>query len=357
MAMRRALRRPSRPPVPPLVADLLTATPIQAVDVGAARGVPGHWHPYLRYLRVDAFEPDAQECARLAARSHPNVSWHPTALAGASGTRELHVLATPTGSSFFPPDPAFVDLFGLPGYSEVVDVVTLDCTSLGDHLDVAGRPAAHLLKLDTQGSELEILGGLRREQLDGVLAVEIETELHEAYQGQPLFPEVHAFMEEAGLALLDFRVQRAHLTGGVEERFYLRRHLATAVGTRELTAQAHALDALYVRPLREMAAAPSATALARYATILQAYRYYDGIFWLLDQPGAREALDEGEHAHLVRAYERLAPRPSLLERTGRLPHVVRRGRRGLSHVAERVLGVDGFDPPRTSWTHTYWPDS
>ena len=153
---------------------------------------------------------------RLAARSHPHIRWHPVALAGQPGPRELHVLATPTGSSFFPLDPGFVDRFGFPAYHREVEVLTLDCVSLGDHLADLGPGGPHLLKLDTQGSELEILSGLRPEQYDDVLSVELESELSPAYVGQPLFPEVHAELEGRGLALLDLRVQRVHLTAGVE---------------------------------------------------------------------------------------------------------------------------------------------
>ena len=347
------LRQPASP-VPQAVADVLREHPLRTIDVGAARGVPLHWRPFLPHLRVDAFEPNAAECARLAANSHPNITWYNTALAAETGKRDLYVLATPTGSSFFPPAPAFVELFGLRGYSEVDHVAQLDCVSLEQH--IGDRAPPHLLKLDTQGSELEILKGLRADQFANVLAVEIETEFHEAYEGQPLFPEVHQFMGDAGFALLDFRVQRAHLTGGIEERHFLRKHLSMATGTRELTAQLHAVDALYIRPIKTIAASNNIEQFFRYATVLQMYRYYDGIFWLLSQPMIERLLGERK-AGLCRAYERAAPRPSFLQRSGVVPRWVRRARRGSSHVIETALGKEGFDPPRVGWSRAYWPDS
>jgi len=357
--MRRILgsfpARQPQSPVPESIAGLLRDEPLRAIDVGAARGVPQHWRPYLSSMRVDAFEPNKAECARLASRSHPHITWHPTALAGESGSRDLHVLATPTGSSFFPPAPTFVELFGLPGYTEVDHVEPLDCVSLGQHLE--HRPAPHLLKLDTQGSELEILSGLRSDQFANVLAVEIEIEFHEVYRGQPLFPEVHRFMEESGFVLLDFRVQRTHLTGGLEERHFLRKHLSMARGSRQLTAQLHAVDALYIRPIKTIAATNTISRLFHFATILQMYRYYDGIFWLLTQPAIEELLGTKRQLELIREYERAAPRPRFLERTGILPQVVRRARRGTSYAVETVFGIEGFDPPRVAWGNAYWPDS
>jgi FkbM family methyltransferase len=337
------------------VAVVLAADPIAAVDVGAARGVPPHWRPFLDHLRVEAFEPNAEECARLAASSDPHITWNPVALAGEVGPRDLHVLATPTGSSFFPPDPDFVRLFGVEGYSEVDRVASLDCTTLQAHLDDRELPGPHLLKLDTQGSELEILQGLSADRWPDVLAVEVEAEVHPAYAGQPLFGDVHAFLQGQGLHLLDIGVQRVHLTGGVTEQHYLRRHLDTAVGTPQLTAQIHAVDGIYIRPLTVVAESDDPVLLARYLTILQAYRYFDGMFWLLDQPAVR-ALAPGGADALVAEYVSAAPRRRWRDGSGRLPWAWRRARRVSSHVAERYLGADGFDPPRTFWTHTYWPD-
>ena len=118
------------------------------------------------------------------------------------------------------------------------------------------------------------------------------------------------------------------------------------------------MDALYVRPLTTMVDCADADALCRYLTVLQTYRYHDGIFWLLDQPrGPGRPLGASVTTTLVDAYARSAPRPGLLRRTGRVPHLLRRARRGTSYGLERFTGRDGFVPAPTGWTHLYWPDS
>jgi len=335
-----------------LVAEHLIEDPLDAVDVGAARGVPPHWRPFLGYLRVHAFEPDRAECERLAASSHPNISWHATALAREKGTRQLHVLATPTGSSLLPLDETFASLYGYPEYHRVVDSVDVECESLSTVIPDT-RPA--LVKLDTQGSELEILDGLSSEQLDAILAVELEAEFHTAYAGQPLFPDVHRFMIDRGFDLFDLRTQRVHLTDGREERAFLKRHLRTAVGTKDLSAKLHSCDALYIRPFTAYAEQMTPTEFGRYATVLQMYHYYDVIFWLLTRPSARRAFGARQQEELTRAYEATAPTPSFSQRTGAVPHLYRRARRGLSYLLERV-GYEPFDPPRVFWTQAYWPD-
>ncbi len=347
---------PSAERVPSRLAAPLGREPLTAVDVGAARGIPPHWRPFIEVMKVHAFEPREDECARLAATSHPNIRWHPVSLAGHAGPRQLHVLAVPTGSSLLAPDPRFVDLYGEPAYMTVAEVVDVDCATLGGHLTSIGEPAPALIKLDTQGTELEILQGLSREQLDGVLAIEIETEFHPVYQGQPLFPDVHAYLTGMGFELFDMRTQRVHLTGGRETNHYLKANLGTAVGTRQLSAKLHAADALYLRPFTSVAEAMTVGDFSRYATILQIYRAYDVIFWLLDQPRALDLFGEQGRFELEADYARAAPRPRLTQRTGLGSHLVRRGWRGLSWAAEQLLGIDGFRPPRTVWTHSFWPD-
>ncbi len=340
--------------VPSLVAARLEDRPLVAVDVGAARGIPPHWRPFIDQLRVNAFEPREDECARLAASSHPNIRWHPVSLAGEVGPRQLHVLATPTGSSLLPPDEQFAALYGEPGYLDVVQVIDLECTTLGEHL--GQEPGPDLIKLDTQGTELEILQGLTPRQLAGVSAIEVEAEFHTVYQGQPTFADIHAYLTAEGFELFDMRTQRVHLTGGVENEHYLSTYLGTAVGTRQLSAKLHAADALYLRPFHQLAASMSVEWLCRYATILQMYRAYDVIFWLLDQPRAHELFGAQGRFELQTAYRQAAPRPSLLQRTGPVPYALRRGLRGLSWAGERWLGTDSFYPPRTAWSHSFWPD-
>jgi len=350
------LRRAATDSVPRLVAELLRDHPVHAVDVGAARGLPGHWVPYIDHLRVEAFEPRQDECARLANRSHAHVRWHPVCLAGKSGTRTLHVLRTPTGSSLYPPDDRFAALYSEPSYIGLVRTVSVDCVTLGGHLEQQGVPDPLLIKLDTQGSELEILHGLSSGQLAAVQAIEVEAEFHAAYAGQPLFADLLAFLTGQGFELLDMRTQRAYLTGGREPNHYLKTYLGTAVGTARLSAKLHAADALFVRPFTEVASSVTIEGLARYLTVLQIYQFYDVIFWMLDQPQVGELLGEADLNEVRAQYAAAAPRPTLSQRTGPIPHLVRRARRAASILAERSLGSDGFDPPRTFWSHSYWPD-
>lgn len=71
-----------------------------------------------------------------------------------------------------------------------------------DSLSESNNIIPDIIKLDTQGSELLILKGAER-TLSSAIFVEIETEFHEFYIGQPTFSEVHKFMILNGFRLIN----------------------------------------------------------------------------------------------------------------------------------------------------------
>ena len=69
---------------------------------------------------------------------------------------------------------------------------------------VCGDFQPDVLKIDTQGSELDVMRGAGR-LLDSALAVELEVEFVQQYLGQPLFAEIDIFMRQNGFALRGIR--------------------------------------------------------------------------------------------------------------------------------------------------------
>ena len=59
------------------------------------------------------------------------------------------------------------------------------------------------IKLDTQGSELDILHGAAETLGRGVLGIEVEVEFVEMYLGQPLFRDVDRHLNSMGFELID----------------------------------------------------------------------------------------------------------------------------------------------------------
>ncbi|MHB1311390.1 MAG: FkbM family methyltransferase [Gemmatimonadaceae bacterium] len=177
--------------------------PIVLVDVGCRGGVPGELWPLRRQLQHVGFDADADECARLNAEPHDLAgrTIYPVFVGGEEGTSAFHIFREPGDSSALQPDARFAALFADPTF--IVDrTVQVESTTMdaffASHPELA-RP--DLIKLDSQGTELEILRGATA-CLKTCSLVEIEVEFTPMYAGQALFHDLMGFMLAQGFDLL-----------------------------------------------------------------------------------------------------------------------------------------------------------
>ena len=146
----------------PFLHELLQAHPFVVVDVGTTGGMSGKWPSIGVPLRYVGFEPDETEHARLVARSDPSrETYIKMAVGGAKGEVDFHVTRMQACSSVLAPNADFVAAFR-PGDFDVVKTVRLQVDTLDRLLNDARGRESGLLKLDTQGSELDILKGAER---------------------------------------------------------------------------------------------------------------------------------------------------------------------------------------------------
>lgn len=185
----------------PTAAELgkLLEDDLVVVDIGARWGASERWQPFGPRIRIVGFDPDEDECARLQA-AEPDVRYVPVALGAQSGRATLHTTVEPACASLYPPMPGIVDrhpdLHGM----KPAGTVDIEVTTLDRWLDASDLEQIHVLKLDTQGSEFDILSG-GTTALTGVRFLEVEVELNPLYEGQPLFGDVDRFLREQGFVL------------------------------------------------------------------------------------------------------------------------------------------------------------
>jgi FkbM family methyltransferase len=133
-------------------------------------------------------------------------SVEPIALARESGTAQLYVLSSAVNCSLLPPNPEFVKRYRMTGF-DVVKTIPLTTTSLDQLLFGARRAEVHwgeFIKLDTQGTELEILQGAQRTLEERTVALLVEVEFFEMYQGEHLFSEVEQWLRSRGFSFYGF---------------------------------------------------------------------------------------------------------------------------------------------------------
>jgi FkbM family methyltransferase len=179
----------------PYAADFRTV-----VDVGANRGqfalVAARRFPHASLW---CFEPLPVARAKLEAvlGSRPGVTVLDTALAADAGEHDMHVTRHDDSSSLHAVGPRQLEEF--PGTDEVSSV-RVHTARLDEVLTQAQVDAPALLKLDVQGSELEVLQGAG-ELLSAFETILVECSFVELYVGQSLATEVIAFLDSQGWRL------------------------------------------------------------------------------------------------------------------------------------------------------------
>lgn len=164
--------------------------PLGFLDIGARDGIHPLIAPFASLTKTIAFEPD-----REAARA---VSALPMALSNMHGRAQLHLCAAPTNHSLRPINRSFVERYNMVKFAQV-GTMDVRCETL-DSLEILGE----FLKLDTQGSEYEILQGSERTLREHTAAIYCEVEFLELYQGQKLFSDIEQFLRGLGFSFFGF---------------------------------------------------------------------------------------------------------------------------------------------------------
>jgi FkbM family methyltransferase len=176
---------------------------LTVLDVGANRGqfalFAAHRFPRAELLSFEPL-PGAHRSLRRALRDHPALRVYDVALTARAGSSELGVARDDDSSSLLPPTATQVAAWPA---SEVVQRSVVRTARLDDEL--AGQVLRHpiLLKIDVQGTELEVLRGadFRLGEIESVL---VECSFVEMFVGQALADEVVGFLYGRGFRLASF---------------------------------------------------------------------------------------------------------------------------------------------------------
>ena len=290
-----------------ILSDFLRANKLACMDVGAAGGVHDLWRPYSEFIEVDAFEPNEEACRRAAAASQPFVHWHPVALGAQTGAQQFYVLSAPTGSSFYPPNDDVQQFFNGSSYRRITRIVDIETLTIADFLHRFHRPMPNLIKLDTQGSELDILRSVDDSQWPAVFAIEVEVEFAELYKNQPLFCDVDGFLRSKGLVLFDLRTAREYCCAHDDVAYYLKKYFDVSTGRNDMSARLYAGDALYIRNFLTEPPTSRDDLLRLVATLL-IYLYFDYAIYVCDVGLEQGLLTASEHETLIAEIVAGAPR-------------------------------------------------
>ncbi len=196
----------------PVIEGLLRTESIRPVlvDLGASGEAPSVWQAIARQAVYIGFDPDRRELRSAAASSFATTHIVPCAVtADGSATTRLFLTKSPFCSSTLEPDYASLQSYLLAPLFEVDSVTEVPASTLGTALEGLGLSGADWFKADTQGTDLRIFQSLPDSMQTGVLAVDVEPGLIDAYQGEDLFVETHSHLVSKGFWLSRLDVKGA----------------------------------------------------------------------------------------------------------------------------------------------------
>jgi FkbM family methyltransferase len=137
---------------------------------------------------------------------------HNIGLAASSRAHTLNVTRIPEASSLLKPCPRNVKRWRADNGFDVIEERLVNCVTLQDFAKANGITGCDLMKLDTQGTELDILlSGKEIVRNTGVILMEIE--FVKLYENQPLFGEIVGELAKLGFRFVNFI--HGHSDGGL----------------------------------------------------------------------------------------------------------------------------------------------
>lgn len=178
--------------------DVLQCKPICYLDVGARHGAPQYLLNYREFFDFYLCEPESKEAQRLREEGYFVID---RALSSEEGKRTLYVTGKAGSSSLLKPSDK-TRAFRQDWMIEVIHTESVQTTTL-DTLSQEMELSFDLVKLDTQGTEMDILEGMKKQH---PLMIVTEVSCLEFYQGQKTFYDIANYLIPQGYLIWNFSI-------------------------------------------------------------------------------------------------------------------------------------------------------
>ena len=278
---------------------LLHGETMVAADVGAAGWLPEKWQNLEGGVEFLFFEPHPESYEKLVAKAkqapYPDtLSVFNTALSGSGGKRTLYMLNTPTGSSLMPVNMESEFVQKEDSYIFPITEKDVDTRSLADVLGDNGRPL-HMLKLDVQGAELEILEGMGQQHRDELVMVESEVNMAGGgHIGAPTFHDLQEILHASGMRLYDVHVVRNYRKKYGNKFWYHKNLFNVYNNSPSIAGRTWEFDVIYFADYRPLMDRGDLPRLRRLLVALCAYRYFNEAYFVVETCEAEGVIDSPE---------------------------------------------------------------
>ncbi len=274
--------------------------PLVVVDVGARGGFEEHWSLYGNQVKLIGFEADAEECERLNQQmSNSGNQFFPVALHQNRDRKTFYLTAYPPASGFYPVDTGFWHRFVGERNLSVVKTLEMGTVDFDSFASENNINYVDFMKLDTEGSELDILKGAVSFLKKSVMGLSVEVEFLSLHKGQPIFSDVDLFLGSLGFRLYDLAIYR-------DDRKALPVLTSSPISTPVERGQVISGQALYLRDVvGEIESASTlevgwdVSRVLKMASIMELFCLPDCAIEVIQLARQKELLEGGDVAHLI----------------------------------------------------------
>lgn len=266
--------------------------PLHIVDVGSTGGLHDRWYGLQEFCKFYTFDPDPRDQPNTERSIH-----FPVGLWSSHGEKVLHLTEFPSASSLYPLHPNLQAFVNAPCH-RVTEKTSVKVDSLERVLK--GRPSPHFIKVDAEGSDLEILKGAEFFLKTSCFGVQIEAPLIPRHEQAPLYGEISAYLEGLGFQLFDLCTER-----------WIRTNCVHGVGAKAQTVWVDAVFFLsseeFFKRIDPLSSEEKAISILHFVLLLIAYHLYDYATEILQTSEQKAAFPSDDAEKLTLKIKKLMP--------------------------------------------------
>ncbi len=169
------------------------------LDIGAADGANNKWNIINNNINIILVEPHKQSAKKLKSNGFNVIE----SVLHSENDKEIKFYNTkkPLCSSFYKPNLDHLGKFSDIDRFNIVseDIFVSKCLDT----EIKNFEQPNFIKIDTEGSELDILKGSNKTLLN-TFGLEVECSFHQLREKQPLFEDVRKYLENLDFVFIDF---------------------------------------------------------------------------------------------------------------------------------------------------------
>ena len=173
------------------------------VDVGAREDISNIWKKLEDNINVFGFETDLEELKRLKNK-FPSRTYYEFGLWSKEQDLKLYITSDASSSSIYKPNLNENKKYKIKYHEcrNLKKVVNVKCKKMDQLLTTT----PDFIKIDTQGSEYEIIKGARKLLTSNCPLVSLETWTRDVYKNSPTMDKIISLMHEYGYEILDMEL-------------------------------------------------------------------------------------------------------------------------------------------------------